>query len=137
MSVSYKYIKLGSADCSDTNVVYLRLMEVYFKDVSSHQLAPVPTVVFKDHGNMRITKSKSRMKWNLQVEQSSRTMPINSRDKCCRRLCSNVDYLVAKHCTVQDYVNNVLEYIFGKLQHSLVNVIFARYYESYKDKELE
>ena len=31
MAVSYKYNKLGSADCSDTNLVYLRLMDVYLK----------------------------------------------------------------------------------------------------------
>ena len=75
MAVSYKYIKLESADCSDTNLVYLRIMGVYLKYVLSHQLASVATLVFKDNGNMRITKSKSRMKWKLQVEQSSRTMP--------------------------------------------------------------
>ena len=35
----------------------------------------------------------------------------------------------SKHGTVQYYVNNVLEYILGKLHHSDVNVIFDRYYE--------
>ena len=36
-----------------------------------------------------------------------------------------------KHGTVQqDYVNNALEYIFGNLQHSDVNIIICdRYYE--------
>ena len=76
-TVSYTYIKLGSADCSDTNLVYLRVMDVYLKYAFSHQLAPVPTLLFKGNGNLRITKSKSRMKWNLQEEQSSRTMPTH------------------------------------------------------------
>ena len=77
MAVSYKYIKLGSADCSDTNLIYLRVMDVYIKYVFSHQLAPVPTLVFKGNGNLRIKKSKSRMNWKLQEEKSSRTMPTH------------------------------------------------------------
>ena len=72
MAVSYKYIKLESANCSDTNLVYLRAMDDHLKYVFSHQLAPVATLVFKGSGNLMITKSKSRMKWKLQVEQSSR-----------------------------------------------------------------
>ena len=85
MAVNYKYIKPGSADCFDTNLVYLRAMHVYFKCVFSDQLAPVATLVFEGNGNLRITKSKSRMKWKLQVEQSSRTMPThetNDVDGC-------------------------------------------------------
>ena len=104
MSVSYTYIKLRSADCSYTNLVYVRVMDVYLKYVFSHQLAPVPTLVFKDNGNMRITKSKSRMKWKLQVEQSSRTMPTHVVDGCA------IMWIIqgSKHYTLQDLVNPVL-----------------------------
>ena len=98
MAVSYKYIKLGSADCSDTNLVYLSVMDVYLKHVLSHQRAPVPTLVFNfGNGNLRITKSKSRMKWELQVEQSSRTIPThetNVVDGCA--IMYSVDNSVAK-----------------------------------------
>ena len=80
MAVSYKHIKLGCANCSDTNLAYLMVMYVYLKYVFPHQLAPVPTSLFKDNGNLSITKSKSRMKWKLQVEQSSRTMPTHETE---------------------------------------------------------
>ncbi len=85
MSISYNYIQVGSADCSNTNLVYLRVMDVHLKYVFYHQLAPVPTSVLKDNGVMRITKSKSRIKWKLQVEQSSRTMPTHETNvvDCC------------------------------------------------------
>ena len=42
-----------------------------------HQLAPVPTSVFKANGDMRITKSESTMKRKRQVEQSSLTLPTH------------------------------------------------------------
>ena len=56
VTVSCKYIKEWSADCSDTNLVYMGVMAVYLKYVSFHQLAPVSTLVFKGNGNLRITK---------------------------------------------------------------------------------
>ena len=102
--------------------------DVDLKDVFSHELAPVSTSMFEDSGEMRITKSKSTLKRKLQVEQSSRTLPTPGTivvDGCA--ILWTIQW--PKHGTVQDYVNNVLEYIFGKLQHSDVNVIFDRYYE--------
>ena len=51
--------------------------EVDLTDVFSHELAPVPTSMFEDSGDMRITKSKSTLKRKLQVEQSSRTLPTH------------------------------------------------------------
>ena len=80
MSVTKKRIKLGSADCFDTKLIYSRVMrlmssrDVDLKDLFSHELAPVPTSMFEDSGEMRITKSKSTLKRKLQVEQSSRTL---------------------------------------------------------------
>ena len=56
----------------------MRLMssrDVDIKDVFSHELAPVPTSMFEDIGEMRIMKSKSTLKRKLQVKQSSRTLP--------------------------------------------------------------
>ena len=79
-----------------------------------------------------ITKSKSKTKWKLQVEQSSRTM-IN-HDKNVVAGCG-IMYIrqLPKHCMGQDFVNPVLYYVLGKLQHSHVDVILARYYESHKE----
>ena len=134
MSVTKKRIKLGSADCVGTNLIYssvtglMSSRNVDLKDMFSHQLAPVPTSMFEDSGAMRITKSNSIMKRKLQVEQSSRTLPTPDTivvDGCA--ILWTIQW--PTHGTVQDYVNNVLEYIFGKLQHIDVNVIFDRYYE--------
>ena len=81
MSVTKKRIKLGSADCCGTNLIYSIVMglmssrDVDLTDVFSHQLAPVPTSMFEDSGDMRITKSKSTLKRKLQVEQLPRTLP--------------------------------------------------------------
>ena len=81
MSVTKKRIKLGSADCVVTNLIYSSVMglmssrDVDLKDMFSHKLAPVQTSIFEDSGGMRITKSKSILKRKLQVEQSSRTLP--------------------------------------------------------------
>ena len=64
MSVTKKRIKLGSAGCFDTNLIYPRVMglmssrDVDLTDVFSHEPAPVPTSMFEDNGDMRITKSK-------------------------------------------------------------------------------
>ena len=83
MYVTKKRIKLGSADCFDTNLIYSRVMglmsscDVDLKDVFSHEVAPVPTSMFEDSGDMRITTSKSTLKRKLQVEQSSRPMPTH------------------------------------------------------------
>jgi len=51
----------------------MRSRETDLKELFSHELAPVPTSMFEDNGDMRITKSKSTLKQKLQVVQSSRT----------------------------------------------------------------
>ncbi|KAG0722059.1 hypothetical protein GWK47_045188 [Chionoecetes opilio] len=81
MSINKKRIKLGSADCFDTNLIYSRVMglmssrDIDLKELFSHELAPVPTSMFEDNGDMRITKSKSSLKQKLRLEQSSRILP--------------------------------------------------------------
>ena len=44
--------------------------EVDIKKCLDYELAPVPTSMFTDEGEMRIAKSKSTLKTNLQVEVS-------------------------------------------------------------------
>jgi len=79
MSISKKLIKLGSKDCYDTDLIYSRVMgSVSSRDIDLkelHELAPVTTSMFEDNGDMRITKSKAKLKQKLQVEQPSRTQP--------------------------------------------------------------
>lgn len=45
-------------------------------EVFSYELAPVPTSMFEDSGDMRITKSKSLLKKKLEAEQSSRVFQL-------------------------------------------------------------
>ena len=44
------------------------------KELFSHELAPIPTSMFEDNRDMRITQSNSSLKQKLQVEQSSQTL---------------------------------------------------------------
>jgi len=46
--------------------------EIDLKDLFSHELAPVPAATFNENG-MKICKTKSVLKRNLQVEMSNRT----------------------------------------------------------------
>ena len=132
MSISKKQIKLGSQDCYDTDLIYSRVMglmssrEIDLKELFSHELAPVPTSMFEDNGDMRITKSKSALKQKLQVEQSSHT--LSSPDTIIidgGALLWIIQW--PKQGIIQDFVNNVLEYVFRKLEHSDVYAIFDRY----------
>ena len=126
--------KLGSKDCYDTDLIYSRVMglmssrEIDLKELFSHELAPIPTSMFEDNGDMRITQSNSSLKQKLQVEQSSQTLSFPDTiiiDGCA--LLWIIQW--PNQGVIQDFVNNVLEYVFRKFEHSDVYVIFDRYFE--------
>ena len=48
--------------------------DIDVEDIFFYELAPIPTSLFTDTGDMRITKTKSVLKRKLQVEQSGRTL---------------------------------------------------------------
>jgi len=63
----------------ETNLIYSRVLglqassrEVDIKDVLAHELAPVPTSMFTETGEMRCSKAKSVLKNQLKVGVSSR-----------------------------------------------------------------
>jgi len=72
-SISKKWIKLGSKDCYDTDLIYSRVMrlmssrDIDLKELCFHELAPVSTSIFEGNEDMRITKSKAKPKQKLQV----------------------------------------------------------------------
>jgi hypothetical protein len=78
MALSRKSVKCGSGTVYDTKLIYSREMglmstrDIDLKDVFSHELAPLPTSMFEDDGNMRIATSKSMLKKKLQITQSER-----------------------------------------------------------------
>ena len=112
--------------------------ELDFKQVFQHALAPVPTSMFKDNGNMRITKTKSTLKNKLQVKQPVRTV--------CKQPASLPEVTIIDGCAllwviswpsqgvVQDYIDNFIHYIKQKLAKGDVYLVFDRYNEySIKD----
>jgi len=134
MSMSKKWIKLGSKDCDDTDLIYSRVMglmssrDIDLKELFFHELASVPTSIFEGNGDMRITKSEAKPKQKLQVEQSSRTRPSPETTVIDGGALLWIIQWPNKGI-VQVYVNSVLEYIFRKLEDSDVNVIFDRYFK--------
>jgi len=67
--------------------------------------------MFEGNGDMRITKSKAKLKQKLQVEQSLRTQPSPETTVIDDGALLWIIQWPNKGI-VQDYVNNVLEYIF-------------------------
>jgi len=77
MDHARKHVKVGAVKVFYTNLIYSRVIglqaswrDIDIKDVLGHELAPVPTSMFDDTGDMRIAKSKSTLKKILQVEVS-------------------------------------------------------------------
>ena len=134
MAVTLKSVRVGDNIVYDVNLVYSRVLGVQqtrsinLTDVLKHELAPIPTSMFKDDGEMRIATTKSDLKKKLEVAVSSRTV-------------DNVDVTVIDGCallwsvhwpekgTVKDYVDNICEYLMRKVVHSDVYLTFDRYYD--------
>ena len=82
MAVGKKSIKCGAGSTFDTQLIYSSVMglmvsrNIDLHDVFNHELTPIPRSMFENSGEMRITKSKSTLKRNLQVENSVRTVAI-------------------------------------------------------------
>jgi len=102
-------------------------------DVLKYELAPVPMAVFDSSGDMRVAKAKSTLKRQLQVEATMRHVFKNSS----LIIDGSAMLWVISWPTngkVQDYVDNVVSWVLGKLKESDVWLIFDRYMEySIKD----
>ena len=75
MTATKKSVQIGDKKLFDTNIIFSRLIgiqassrEVDIKKFLDHELAPVPTSMFNETGEMRIAKSKSILMANLKVE---------------------------------------------------------------------
>ena len=135
MDHARKHVKVGAVKVFDTNLIYSRLIvlqasgqDIDIKDVLGHELAPVPTSMFDDTGDMRIAKSKSTWKNILQVEVSDRVVG-GANDSV---LDSSAILWVVRwpaDGSVKDYIAN-FEYDIGKrLPVEDVYLIFDRYYD--------
>ena len=80
MAESKRRTQIGLTATFDTGLIFSRVMclitsrDIDVEDIFCYELAPIPTLLFADTGDMRITKTKSVLKRKLQVEQSSRTL---------------------------------------------------------------
>ena len=133
MSITKKQMNIEHTPIYDTDLIYSRVLglqqsrDISLKDVLAYELSPVPTAVFEDNGDLRLTKSKATLKNKLQVEQSG-------------RLQANPQFVVIDGCalmwvinwptngTVIDYVENFVSTIRKKLENSNVYLVFDRYH---------
>ena len=135
MDHARKHVKVGAVKVFDTNLIYARVIclqvsgrDIDIKDVLGHELAPVPTSMFDDTGDMRIAKSKSTLKKILQVEVSDRVAGganVSVLDG------SAILWVVPWPAdgSVKDYIAN-FKYAIGKrLRVEDVYLIFDRYYD--------
>jgi len=79
MWVTRKHIQVSQTKVFNTNLIHSRVIslqassrEIDIKNILSYELAPVPTSIFTELGDMRIAKAKSQLKKLFQKEVSSR-----------------------------------------------------------------
>ena len=79
MSAAQKSMYIGDSKVMDTNLIYSRIIglqassrDIDIKDFLNHELAPVPTAMFNESGDMRTATAKSTLMANLKVEVMDR-----------------------------------------------------------------
>ena len=83
MEVSKKSVRVGDKDVYNVHLVYSRVLglqqsrNIDFAEVLKHELAPLPTSVFKDDGEMQIAATKSDLKRQLLCS-------FSGESRCCR-----------------------------------------------------
>lgn len=133
MDKGKKNIEINKIPIYDTELVYSRVLglilnrTIDLKAVLSHELAPIPTSMFADSGEMRIGKSKSTLKRKLQIETSSRGIhgDVQILDGCA--LLWTVYWPASG--TVQDFASSFSSSVCRRLRESDVYLIFDRYHE--------
>ena len=88
MTESKKHVKVGDLKVFDTNLIYNRVvgLQASSRDIDilrllSHVLAPVPTAMFMDSGDMRICTAKSVLKKLLQSENKIKSIYQKHRER--------------------------------------------------------
>ncbi|KAJ8317814.1 hypothetical protein KUTeg_004634 [Tegillarca granosa] len=133
MTESMKFLKVGDTKVYDTDLIYSRVIgiqmsrKIDIKEVLSYELAPVPTSMFTDSGEMRIAKAKSVLKQQLQKEVSSRQTTKDVKTLIIDG--SAVLYVVhwPSNATVNDFIVNFRKYVERKLTAYDVYLVFDRY----------
>ena len=79
MAVTKKSVKVADSKVYNTELIYSRVVglqassrEININEVISSELSPVPTALFSEFGEMRISKSKSDLKKLTMLDISAR-----------------------------------------------------------------
>ena len=99
-----------------------------------YELPPVPTSMFYDNGDMRITKSKSVLKQKLQVSHLTRTSKpqvviIDGSSMLIDGSAVQWEINWPINVNVQHFVNVYINYIMKLSNEYDVYLVFDRYYE--------
>ena len=135
MTGSRKKVSVAGVAMFDTTLIISRVMclqtvrNIDMKFVLKSELAGVPPSMFLESGEPRITKSKSYLKTNLQVEDvdcRSVLPDVKVFDGCAILWAVNWP----AHGFVKDYVRNLVNYISSSLEMADTYLIFDRYYDN-------
>ena len=76
LSILQKSVRVNDEEIIDTFLIYSRViaMQLIVENVFKHELAPIPTSIFNNDGDLRPAKSKADMKRTLESKLSTRTM---------------------------------------------------------------
>ena len=85
MAISQKHIKVSDTKVIDVEMIYARAkglqssgQECDTQKLLSYELAPQPTSMFDEEGNMRGEKAKYKLKHALKNEISRRHLKVNA-----------------------------------------------------------
>ncbi|KAL8583211.1 hypothetical protein ACOMHN_053724 [Nucella lapillus] len=140
MAMTRKGVKVGPELIYDTELIFSRVIglqassrNVDFQDVLSYELAPIPTALFDDSGEMRICKSKADLKMKTRVEVSVRN--ANQMDCTIMDGCAVLWFVPwpasseTNQALVSHYVESFVQYLQHKLRSGDVYLVFDRYIE--------
>ena len=133
MAVTNKSVPVGDTKVYDMNAIYSSVIgllasgrEIDLKDLFSHEMATVPSAMFNENG-MKICKTKSVLKRNLQVEMSNRTLHPDATVIDGSALLWTINW--PSEGTVNDFVTNVKNRLKKYLEKTDVYLVFDRYHD--------
>ena len=132
MKSDRKGIRIDDREVYNTEAIYARIIgllatgQTTLESVLKHELAPVPTSMFEDNGDMRIDHAKSKFKNKLKIETPSR---------CCDYTNATIIDGIAifwtfdwpKHCLLAEIAKKMTSYVKELLYHQDVYLVFDRY----------
>ena len=145
MAATKKSLKMGDSKVYNTELIYSRVIglqassrDISISEVISCELSPVPTALFNDSGEMRISKSKSDLKNLTKVDVSARH--VTQEETCTVIDCCALLWIPqwpsstsTQQPLVMDFVKKFKHHIKEKLKSSDVYLVFDRY-ESFSTK---